>query len=179
MLVAMAGLPGTGKSTLVAGLATSLEGVVLSKDEVRAALFPPRFVEYSTEQDDLCVSILLQAAGFLFKRDPTLWVFVDGRTFSRWSQLHQLADFAEATGVPLKVIECVCSERTALERLERDRAEGQHPARNRGLELYQSVKARFEPIPEPKLVVDTDRPLEECLTLCRAYLQAGSPQTSS
>ena len=40
MLVAMAGLPGTGKSTLAASLAESLGGVVLSKDVVRTAPLP-------------------------------------------------------------------------------------------------------------------------------------------
>ncbi len=36
MLIALAGLPATGKSTLAARLANELGGVVLSKDTVRA-----------------------------------------------------------------------------------------------------------------------------------------------
>lgn len=35
MLIAMAGLPGSGKSTLAVRLAQELDGVVLSKDQVR------------------------------------------------------------------------------------------------------------------------------------------------
>ena len=33
---------------------------------------------------------------------------------------------------------------------------GSHPAGNRNATLYEVVRSRFEPIPEPKLVVDTD-----------------------
>jgi adenylylsulfate kinase len=39
MLIAMAGLPGTGKSTLANALANALGAAVLNKDRVRAALF--------------------------------------------------------------------------------------------------------------------------------------------
>src|SRR5947209_2269421 len=46
MLIAMAGLPGTGKSTLARQMARALSGVVLDKDVIRAALFPPALVEY-------------------------------------------------------------------------------------------------------------------------------------
>lgn len=66
----MAGLPGTGKSTVARGLAKKTAGCVLSKDEIRAALFAPDDIEYSTAQDDFCMEIMLQAASFLFRRIP-------------------------------------------------------------------------------------------------------------
>jgi predicted kinase len=44
----MAGLPGTGKSTLARVLANDLGGVVLDKDVIRAALFPAALIEYSS-----------------------------------------------------------------------------------------------------------------------------------
>ena len=62
MLVVMAGLPGTGKSALARRLAADLGGVVLGKDEVRAALFPPPLLDYSPEQDDLAVGAIYTAA---------------------------------------------------------------------------------------------------------------------
>ena len=40
---------------------------------------------------------------------------------------------------------------------------GRHIAANRTPELYDEVRARFEPIPEPKLVIDTDQPLESSI----------------
>src|SRR5262249_39463493 len=53
VLVAMAGLPGSGKSTLAACLERELGAVVLDKDRVRAALFPPRVLDYSAAQDEI------------------------------------------------------------------------------------------------------------------------------
>ena len=44
MIVIMAGLPGTGKSTLAQALAQRLPGAVLDKDAIRAALFEPAHV---------------------------------------------------------------------------------------------------------------------------------------
>jgi predicted kinase len=57
MLVVMAGLPGTGKSRLATGLAQALPGVILDKDRIRAALFPPEEIEYSLPQDNFCMQI--------------------------------------------------------------------------------------------------------------------------
>ena len=61
MLIAMAGLPGTGKSTLAAPLASDL-GVLLNKDDVQALLFPPPVLDYSREQDDLVMQAIYAAA---------------------------------------------------------------------------------------------------------------------
>ena len=63
MLILMAGLPGTGKSTLSRALATDLGGIVIDKDQIRAALFSPPDIEYSTEQDDFCMAVMLKVAG--------------------------------------------------------------------------------------------------------------------
>jgi predicted kinase len=82
MLILMAGLPGTGKSTLARALAADLGGTILNKDEIRAALFTPRDVEYSSEQDEFCMRVMLKVAGYLFRKDPGRKVFLDGRTFS-------------------------------------------------------------------------------------------------
>ena len=60
--VIMAGLPGTGKTALAEALSKRLGGIVLSKDKVRAALFPPGAISYSGGQNDFCMSVLLMAA---------------------------------------------------------------------------------------------------------------------
>jgi hypothetical protein len=83
MIVLMAGLPGTGKTTLARQLAARTSGRVLSKDEVRHALFAPGEVEYSSRQDDLCLQVMLETAGYLLEREPNRVLFLDGRPFSR------------------------------------------------------------------------------------------------
>lgn len=87
MLILMAGLPGTGKSTLSRAVAEEVGGTVLDKDVIRAALFPPNDIEYSTEQDEFVMRVMLKVAGYVFRKDPARYVFLDGRTFSRRYQL--------------------------------------------------------------------------------------------
>lgn len=163
----MAGLPGTGKSALSRALAAELGGTVLDKDEIRAALFPPSDIEYTTEQDDFCMGIMLKVAGYLFRKDSSRRIFFDGRTFSRTYQLDRATGFAEALGQPWRILECVCSEETARKRLADDPA---HPAANRNFELYLKVKARFEEISLPKTIIDTDQPLALCVHIAKASL---------
>jgi len=81
--VLMAGLPGTGKTTLAAAVARELNGAVLSKDAVRAALFSGKLTDYTREQDDLCFGMVLDAARYLAEHRRTEFIFLDGRTFSR------------------------------------------------------------------------------------------------
>ena len=63
MIILMAGLPGTGKSTLARQLASRTSGRVLSKDEIRHTIFADHEIEYSSRQDDFCQQLRLQAAG--------------------------------------------------------------------------------------------------------------------
>src|SRR5262249_29158725 len=128
MIVLMAGLPGSGKSTLAREIAARTSGIVLSKDGIRHALFAPDDVEYSTEQDDFCMKVLYQTAAFLLQRDPRRLVIVDGRPFAKRAQIEQAVQFAEGLSQPWRLLECVCSEKRALERLS---SASEHPAANR------------------------------------------------
>ena len=163
MLVIMAGLPASGKTTLARALARAVAGAVLDKDVIRPALFPAEDIEYSAVQDDFVMDQMLQTARYLLERNAARIVFLDGRTFSRAYQRQRVIDFAQALGTPWLIIECTCSETSAGARLRADLCEGRHPAANRNFELWESVRASFEPIGAPKVVIDTDRALEECL----------------
>jgi adenylylsulfate kinase len=167
MLILMAGLPGSGKSTLSRALARETGGTVLDKDEIRAALFAASDIEHSSEQDDFCMGIMLKVAGYLFRKEPARRIFLDGRTFSRTYQLERATGFAEALSQPWRILECVCSEETARRRIEGDQ---EHLAENRDLELYWRVKARFQEITLAKTVIDTDQPMEACVQLARDAL---------
>ena len=167
MLILMAGLPGTGKSTLSRALAAELGGTVIDKDRVRAALFVPPDIEYSTEQDEFCMRVMLKVAGYLFRKDAARKVFLDGRTFSRSYQLARATGYANALGQPWCILECVCGQESARHRLKHDAS---HPAANRTFALYLEVRARFEEITLPKTVIDTDQPLEICVRQAKLAL---------
>jgi predicted kinase len=176
MLIAMAGLPATGKTTLALRLSQEVGAVVLSKDAVRAALFPPPVLDYSTEEDDLSMAAIYRAAAFILRRSPEMAVILDGRTFLRAYQVRDLLALAESVQEVPSVIECVCSDEVARKRLEEDRAGSRHPAGNRTFALYEALKANGEPIPLPRLVIETDRlPLEECVHRCMGYLCGAMP----
>lgn len=170
MIVAMAGLPGTGKSTLARALAERLPAVILNKDTVRAALFSPEAIEYSQQQDDFVVSVLFDVAGYYFHQDPARIVFLDGRTFSKAAQAEMLASTCAERGWKLKVIHCVCDDEIARARLERDAAKGLHLAADRDFSLYLRLKAQADPLIIPHLTVDTGAPLEDCLKRSLEYL---------
>ena len=173
MLIAMAGLPATGKSAVAAGLAKELRGIVVSKDAVRAALFPPPALDYSREQDDLCMTALYSAAAHILRGSHRHVVIVDGRTFLRSYQVRDLLTLAETVGEIPRVIECACDDGVARNRLESALTRGEHPARNRTFALYLALKAAAEPFQFPRLTLDTGKmSLPECVARCLAYLKA-------
>lgn len=160
MIVLMAGLPATGKTTLACELARRTAGRLLSKDEIRHAIFLPAEIEYSTRQDDFCLQVMLEMAGYLLARSPEQKIFLDGRPFSRRYQIDNVLTAAASLHQPWRIVECVCSEEIVRRRLALDT---NHPAGNRGYQLYLEVKARFETITYAKILIDTAQELDTCV----------------
>ena len=176
IVIALAGLPGTGKSTLARALAPVLGAPILDKDAVRAELFAAHEIDYGSEQDEACMRAIHERVVELAGHEPPAGpahVILDGRTYSRREQVQALQALAARIAAPLLLVECTCSKTLALERLARDAAGGGHPAGNRGPALYRRLRASADPLPEPRLVIDTGRmPLAEQVVRVRAALAA-------
>jgi predicted kinase len=170
MIVLMAGLPGTGKSTLARELSRRTNGALLIKDEIRAALFSPADIEYSAVQDDFVMELMLDAARYLLKKQSSRKIVLDGRTFSSRYQIDRVLKFARGLAQPCTIIECICSDESARRRLDLER-DPSHPAHNRTFALYLEVKARFEGITYPKTTINTDQPVELCIEEALAALK--------
>jgi predicted kinase len=164
VIVAMAGLPGTGKSSLARALAERLNGVVINKDEIRAAAFGP-LIDYSAAQDDFCMELVYRIVAYLHETRPEVPVILDGRTYSRREQVARLYKALPETP---RVIECVCDDAVARARLD---ADPHHLARNRNFSLYEAVKASADPLEVPRLIIDTGQTdLAGALARATAYL---------
>jgi adenylylsulfate kinase len=171
MFVLMAGLPGTGKSTLARELAARTSGRVVGKDEIRQALFAADEIEYSSGQDDFCLQIMLRSARYLLQQDPHRRLFLDGRTFSRRYQIDNVLSAAASLHQSWRILECVCAEETVRRRLAEQIAQATHPAGNRDFQTYLEVKSSFEAITLPKTVIDTAEPLQTCVEQSLAALR--------
>jgi predicted kinase len=173
MIVQLAGLPGTGKSTLAAALRDRLgpQCLVLDKDRVRHALYGTGHVDYGRAQDDFVVSLLHQAAARHLAGQPQATVILE-RTCTRAYQIADVVRLAASAGQPLAVIECACPDHVARTRLASDRRNGGHPAANRDFTLYQELRAAAEPITIPALRLRTEAPLEKSVARALDYLSA-------
>lgn len=115
------------------------------------------------------MELMLQAAGYIWKKDPPRFIFLDGRIFSRRYQIDRVIEFANQRRQPWRILECNCSEATAHARLEQP---SEHPARNRDYPLYLRVKRRCEPIVASKMAINTDNSLAESIPMALKFLKS-------
>ena len=166
--VLFAGLPGTGKSTLAKALAPRLHAAILDKDCVRAALFPGSLTDYNAAQDQVCLRAMLDAAAYLTAHHRTSYIFFDGRTFSTQAQREEVQHAAERAGARWRILHITCADAVADARLAADH---EHPAKNRTPALYRTLQHQFEPIPQPKLEIDTTEGMDPVLDEAEAFLR--------
>ncbi|TCK70242.1 putative kinase [Acidipila rosea] len=164
----LAGLPGTGKTTLAQALVERLNAVAIDKDRVRAALFPGAATDYTAAQNSLCMDAMLSAAEYLVTHQQPQYIIFDGRTFSRAAQIEQVIAAAKKVGARWAIIVLECSEAVARQRLALNASK--HPAHDRNISLYLRIKSEFEPIVRPALRVDTSDGVGQILPTVLEFL---------
>ena len=151
-VVALMGLPGSGKSSLAAWLAPRFGLALVDRDRLRAELFPDcRFTDAEKQAANRAVLERLErncATG--------LGSLVDGMTFSRESEREAVRRIALQHGYVYQALWLDCPIELGITRIE-----GQaHGAADRGAALVREVAARFE-APRDALRIDATLPLED------------------
>lgn len=150
MLILVCGLPATGKSNLARSLAKRLKAQVLNTDIVRKELFEKP--TYSNEEKELVYDVTFLIARYLlFNRRN---VIIDG-TFYKKRLRDRVREIAKIVGTRFKIVECACPEDVVRERMER-RAKRKRTLSDADFEVYEKIKAEFEPIKEEHIVVHTN-----------------------
>ncbi|MBI2917018.1 MAG: AAA family ATPase [Chloroflexi bacterium] len=153
-VVITVGLIGTGKSTLARALAHRTGMEVVSSDEVRKRLqglsADERRLEpfqggiYSAEVSRLTYDEMFRQAGEVLAAGRS--VLLDA-SFRRAEERARAVEVARAAGADFWAIECVASEATIRERLER-RARDWPDASDARWELFPQIKGEHEPVRE-------------------------------
>ncbi|MGL6290614.1 MAG: AAA family ATPase [Silanimonas sp.] len=140
MLIALAGLPGAGKSTLARGLQAALHAEVVSRDAVRMSEFP-NWDDRAAKR--AAFEIVRLEASVLLKAGAT--VVVDGATLSTHAERRVLCELAESFGRRFVLLWLDVPVELAAARIAGDRHEA---PRDRRPALASEVAQRFEaPLP--------------------------------
>lgn len=159
MLILMAGLPGAGKSMLARTLAPILKADILDRDEIRNRIFPAPDIDYSDQQNELASQVIYQVAEYILQRNPDRILILDGRPFSKRSQIEAVQLLAQRVKQTLKIIYCWAPDEVVRQRLEQDLAETGNVAADRTMEKYLRIKGIFEDILVDHIPVDTSQPI--------------------
>jgi hypothetical protein len=163
-VVAMAGLVGSGKSTVARRIAEAVGGVVIASDRVRKAQAGLEATArghselYTAARSDAVYAGLLERADSVCASGR---VAVLDATYARAAERRRLMEWAEKCGSPAFLCEVRCAADETLRRLAARAAQCTDPS-DAGPELYAQSAASFEPTShwprERRAEVDTDGP---------------------
>jgi hypothetical protein len=151
VVIALAGLPGSGKTTVGRCLEQSLGAYVLSRDSIKRALFGKH--DFGDKKNELAFDVLMSALPLTLEN----WnlVVVDGMTFRRFGDMEHLEDslFNMAN---LLICHIKVSPELAAARLSVSDPDG--PG-NRNASLVNTVATSFRTIPPHWIEFDGGKPV--------------------
>lgn len=168
-LVMLAGMPGTGKSTLARAIATSLDWVVLDKDVVHTTLLQAGTP--AAEAGAMAYKVVLKLAeDLVVLQRRSLVLDTAGRQPIILNEVNRIVKNSQAR---LKVIRCVLDPHLRARRLSsRDPLESQWTA---DLTASDQESAWYAHLPEDALLLDTAPPLDQMLEQALTFVQAEPP----
>ncbi|MFH1105962.1 MAG: AAA family ATPase, partial [Candidatus Aenigmatarchaeota archaeon] len=148
MIILVAGLPGTGKTSVARELSKKLGAELLRSDVIRKEILGKR--TYAQEEK-------FAVYDEMFERAERIKNVVLDATFYKEELRNRARKLANALGTELFIVECVCPEELVKERLEKRYGDDSEA----GYAAYKVVKREFEPIKEWHIVTDTRKAPEE------------------
>lgn len=174
-LVVVAGLSGTGKTTLANAVSKAADMPVLSSDIIRkqlAGLKPDEHKAYaygagiySEAFTDKTYATLADRAGRMLKAGRS--VIIEA-TFARRRHLSAALDAAKEVGAQPRVIECRATDETVMRNMAERADKG--TVSDAGIEVYNRQKEMFENIPVANLPLDAEAPLKLNLRSALEYI---------
>lgn len=168
IVVALVGLPGAGKSAVAERLVRALPLRLVSRDAIRAAMFPE--CRYTLAEKRAAFRSVLTALEVNAALGASS--IVDGMTFSRRRDLDRVAEACRRHGSALLAIWLDVPPHVARARVADDRARGLHVAADRVPALVDAVQRRFEPPPADAPAIDAAQPLDEVVRAAYALVAA-------
>jgi predicted kinase len=169
VLIAMAGLPGTGKSTCADLIARNLHVPLIDKDDL-LELVRHSSIEDELEQGRLAYDLVFSLASRQLANDTS--VIVDTCLAFAWLR-DKLAHIAAAHNATMLVVHCVCSDDVARQRIAARAASG---LPHRSLAEYDRLREIFEDFDtSPHLTVDTTDDLTHLPQHVSAVAWAAAP----
>ena len=150
-LVAISGVPGTGKTTVAEAIADRIDATVLRTDVVRKELYDaPEYTEAETE------TVYDEVLDRARERLATESVVVDA-TFKTRAVRDAARAVAEAADASFRLVGVECDDAVVRRRI-RERTDDESDA---DIEVYELFHEQYEPLDAPDLVVDNSGTLEE------------------
>jgi predicted kinase len=146
MLILIAGLPGTGKTTIARAFANLTGATHLNSDTIRRGL--GLMGHYSPEdKDKVYHNLLLRAREALLRQE----IVVVDSTFYKEMIREPFCVLAAECGVPLYWVEVQASEQILRQRLSQPR-----PDSEADFQVYQTIRDQSEPLPKDRLIIQSE-----------------------